>query len=162
MLTGETGDETAAADFAARFEPAVDAQQLPPRRQPVCFAFEQAPEHHAIAAQQGAGYVLDRRRLAIARAAVRRASAHLPALSMPKAERRRPPSGPGRRLAQARGYQQCAQAAEAVRAHEAEADQLGQPLFDLGGQQTRAVDQLIEKRRPVLAEVVGYRPCRRR
>ena len=40
-------------------EPAIDAQQLAPRRQPAGLALEQAPEHHAVAAQQRARDVLD-------------------------------------------------------------------------------------------------------
>ena len=48
----EAGDEAAAADLAARLEPAVDAQQVAPRRQPVGLALEQAPEHDAVALQQ--------------------------------------------------------------------------------------------------------------
>src|SRR5580704_11823906 len=59
LLAGKAGDETAAADLAARLEPAVDPQQVAPRRQPRRLALEQPPEHDAPAAQQGVGQVLD-------------------------------------------------------------------------------------------------------
>ena len=39
----EAGDEAAATDFAARLEPAVHAQRIPPRRQPSRLLREQAP-----------------------------------------------------------------------------------------------------------------------
>ena len=60
LLAGEARDEPAAADLAARLEPAIDAQQVAPRRQPVGLALEQAPEHDAVAEQQSARDVLDR------------------------------------------------------------------------------------------------------
>src|SRR5262249_33059129 len=62
------GDKAPAADFAARFEAPQHAQQFAPWRKPCRLAFEQPPEHHAIAAQQGAGDVLDHALLDFARA----------------------------------------------------------------------------------------------
>jgi hypothetical protein len=63
LFAGQAGDETPAADFAARFQPVVDRQQLAPRGQPGRFAFQQAPEHHAVAAQQRHGDVFQRGRI---------------------------------------------------------------------------------------------------
>src|SRR5204863_6654571 len=59
LLARKAGDKTAAADFAARFETAVDAQQVAPRRQPGGFALQQTPEHDSVAAQQSAREMLD-------------------------------------------------------------------------------------------------------
>ena len=66
-----------------------------------------------------------------------------------------PPAGAG--PAPLGRHEQRAQPAEAVRGHEAERDQLGQRLFDLGAQQAGALDQLVEERRAVLPNAVGDR-----
>ena len=58
LFAGHAGDEAAAADFAARFEAAVDAGQLAPRSG-VRFAREEAAEDDAVASQQRAGLRLD-------------------------------------------------------------------------------------------------------
>jgi len=60
LFAREAGDETAAADLAARFESAIAAQQVAPRRQPGRFAFEYAPEDDAVAAQQRPRDMFDR------------------------------------------------------------------------------------------------------
>src|SRR5215472_1674868 len=59
LLTGEAGDKPAAADFASRLEPAIDAQQVAPWRHPGRLAFNQAPEHNPITKQQSPRQVLD-------------------------------------------------------------------------------------------------------
>src|SRR5260221_9472340 len=61
LLAREAGDEAAAAYVAARLEPAIDAQEVAPRRQPGRLALEQTPEDDAVAAQQGMREMLDRR-----------------------------------------------------------------------------------------------------
>jgi hypothetical protein len=60
LLAGEAGDEAAAADLAARFEAAIDANEIAPLRQPRRLALEQAPADDAVAAQQDARDMLDR------------------------------------------------------------------------------------------------------
>ena len=91
LLAGKAGDEAAAADFAARFEPAIDAQQVAPRRQPWRLAFEQPPEHDAVAAQQRAREVLDGVIGVVgclgSGGRARRASAQRPESSMPNSAR---------------------------------------------------------------------------
>ena len=59
LLADEAGDEPAAADLAARLEPAQRDEQIAPRRQ-ARLAREQIAEHDAVAQQQ-----LARRRLGI-------------------------------------------------------------------------------------------------
>ena len=76
LLAGETGDETAAADLAATFEPAVDAQQLAPRRQPRRLAFDQTQEHDAVAVEQRARRVLDGVGFTVRRYSLHRRAAH--------------------------------------------------------------------------------------
>ncbi len=60
LLAREPGYETTTTDFAARFEPAINAQQIAPRRQPIRFPREQTPEYDPIALQQRARHVFDR------------------------------------------------------------------------------------------------------
>src|SRR6185295_18932573 len=59
LFTGEASDKTAAADLAARLEPAINAQQVAPGRQPCCLTFKQAPKHDAVANHQCACEMLD-------------------------------------------------------------------------------------------------------
>ena len=165
LLAGEAGDEAAAADIAAALEPAIDAQQIAPRRQPGGLAFDEPPEHDAVAAQQRARHVLDRARKPLAPAprtspARGRASAQRPASSMPNVavrRRRRPPAS-GRRSPD--GTSSARKPAEAVGAHEAERDQFRQRLLDLRAQQAGAVDELVEERRAVLANMSRPPPAR--
>ena len=95
-------------------------------------ALEQAPEHHAVAAQQRARDVLDRlRRRAARSAALRRRRDQRPAAGVLDAEQRRRADGAGRRpAARSPRHQQRAQAGEAVGGDEAERDQLGQRLLE--------------------------------
>jgi hypothetical protein len=76
LLAREAGDKAAAADFAATFEPAIDAEQLAPRRQPRGLTFQEPPEYDAVAHQQRASDMLDRVILAFGRG---RAPDHGPA-----------------------------------------------------------------------------------
>jgi hypothetical protein len=136
LLAGEAGDETPAADVAAALEPAIDAQQVPPGREPGGLAFDEPPEHDAVAEQQGPRHVLDvlgsrlrrrrgrrRPRTARERPATRLFHAEFHGATAP------PPAG--ERPALAGRHQQRAQAPKAVGAHEAERDQFGQRLLDL-------------------------------
>src|SRR4051794_20149186 len=59
LLAREAGDEAAATDFTAAFEPAKDTEQLAPRRQPGGLALQQPPEHDAVAGQQRTCDMLD-------------------------------------------------------------------------------------------------------
>jgi hypothetical protein len=59
LLAGNGGDEPAAANLAARFEPAENPQQLAPRRKPRGLALEEPPEDDPVAAQQRVGDVVD-------------------------------------------------------------------------------------------------------
>ena len=60
LFAGHAGDEPSAANLAARFEAAIDARQLAPRRA-FGFAREQPAEHDAVAPQQRPRLTLDRR-----------------------------------------------------------------------------------------------------
>ena len=61
LLARQARDEASAADFAAGFEPVVDAQQLAPRRQPGGFAFEQAPARRRRSGAAGCARCVRRR-----------------------------------------------------------------------------------------------------
>ena len=50
LLARETGDKSAAANFSARLEPAVDAQEIPPWRKPAGLLRQKAPEDDAVTA----------------------------------------------------------------------------------------------------------------
>src|SRR5207302_1200378 len=121
LLAREAGDETPTAYVAARLEPAINAQEIAPRRQPSRLALEQAPEDDAITAQQRTGEVLDR--LAFGR----------DAWMWPLASRQRPASGAldadsgaaAPRPAAVGRQQQGAQADETVGIDDAEGDELG-------------------------------------
>ena len=58
LLAGKTRNETAAADFAASFQTTVNAQQIPPRRQPIGLPRQDLPENHAVPVQKCARDVL--------------------------------------------------------------------------------------------------------
>jgi hypothetical protein len=60
LLAGKPGYETTTTDFAACFEPALNPQQIAPRRQPIRFSRQQSPKHDPIALQQSARQVFDR------------------------------------------------------------------------------------------------------
>ncbi|MDL1863549.1 DDE-type integrase/transposase/recombinase [Betaproteobacteria bacterium PRO7] len=160
LLAGHAGDEAAAADFAARLQAPIAAQQVAPRRQPVRFARHQPPEHDAVTAQQRARDVLDNFRIVGRVAAVRR---RLPARERPAAgvfdaEQRRAPHAPAavEAAAAVRGHQQRAQPGDAVGIDEPLCDQLGERFFDLGAQQARAVDDLVEERRAVRGDELQH------
>src|SRR5919109_3305291 len=154
LLPGEAANEAPAADFAARFQPAINVQQLAPWWQPSGFALEQAPEHYAIAAQQRAGDVLDGAGVPVGPSAWGKR----PSARALHAKSGGPPSAAaaGRRLAQARRHEQRAQAAEAVRGHHAEGHELGERVFDLRPQEAGTRDQVIEEGGAVLADELGH------
>ena len=58
LLARHAGDEAAAANLAARFETAVDARELAPRRRGG-LAGQQPPEHDPVAPQQAPRLALD-------------------------------------------------------------------------------------------------------
>ena len=68
-----------------------------------------------------------------------------------------PAPGPAERLALRGRYQQCAQAAEAVRAHHAEGGQFRQRVLHLGPEQAGAGHDVVEERGAVLADEIGDR-----
>ena len=154
MLAGEAGDKAAAANLAARLEPAVDSQQVAPGRQPGRLAFEHAPEHDAVAAQQSMREMLDRGGLAQCFAAggvaFGRAGAagQGPAAGRLHAEHRAATA----RAAPVGRHQEGAQPGEAVRGDEAKRHQFAERLFDLRPQQPAALDQLVEERGALLAD----------
>src|SRR6476619_6793341 len=51
LLAAKTGNETPTADFPARFEPAINHDELAPRRQPR-FTREERAENHTVALEQ--------------------------------------------------------------------------------------------------------------
>src|SRR5262249_6170689 len=137
LLTGKAGYEPAAADFAARLQPAKDAEHIAPRRQPIRLALEQAPEHDAAAPQRRARRVLDRLRRHWCAPLRRSAPGERPSPRVLDAEERRAPpaAGAGDRLALLGGNEQRAQSGEAVGIDEAERHELGERLLDLRAQQ---------------------------
>ena len=148
---------TASDGLAASVEQLSDSvnQQLAPWRQPRRFAFEDPPADHAIAAQQHAGDVLDRRGIDGGR---RRRLAHqAPAPGIGDAGQRGAPAVAGvagRTLR--RRQQQGAQAGEAVAADLAARDQFGQRVLQFGFKQVRGIDQFVEEQRALLAQAIGH------
>ena len=59
LLARHPGDEPAAPDLPSRLEPAIDQQQVAPRRR-TRFPLEQPAEHDPVAAEERAGAVLER------------------------------------------------------------------------------------------------------
>ena len=166
LFASEAGNKTATADLAARLELAIDIEQLTPGRQPIGLSFEQAPEHHAIAAQQGACHMLNclgtgSRR--VARGAVLRkltTARERPSAGDFHAEWCRLAPGPqtGTALAPLGRHEQRPQAAKAVGPHQSQGNQLGERILNLGAQQTGPVDQLLEEGCPGLPKEVSDRP----
>src|SRR5262249_9791754 len=101
LLAAQAGDETAAADLAARFQAMAHAQQLAPRRQPLRLAREQAPADDAVALEQRAHDELDELGIVAAQLALvadaRAAPQERPATRVGDAEQRRAPAAPARR-----------------------------------------------------------------
>src|SRR5262249_2505460 len=132
LLARKAGDETAAADFPSRLEPAVDIQEIAPRRQPSGLPLQEAPEDDTVAKEQrarrvleGGGFLLMQGRRAII------------------AARERPPSSlfqpcppPGAAAALQR-REQSAQARKTVGRDAACRRQFGERLFGLRAQQAR-------------------------
>src|SRR5205807_8556759 len=59
LLAGEAGNEATSTDLAVALEPAIDAQQVPPRGLPGRLAVQQTPEHDAVALQQSMRHGFD-------------------------------------------------------------------------------------------------------
>ncbi len=134
-----SSNKTPTANFAARFEPSIAAQQIAPGRQPLGFARNQPPEHHAVTAQQRACDVFDD--VGAFRCAP--FSRQRPAAGVFDAEQRRAaqallPVEP--RLKACRGmaaapigrHQQGPQATEAIGIDQPLRNKLGERLLDLG------------------------------
>ena len=174
LLARQAGDETPAADFPARFEPVIDAQQLAPRRQPGGFALEQPPVDDAVAAEEGAGDVFDgvgvgRRRPVLLYV--------IPAFAgmtiygcRNYAPRQRPParildaeqrSAAAAAVEGGRSFrlrdEQRAQPGEAVAMHAAAGHEFCEGVFELGAQQVRAVREFVEEGGAMRGEIVGDR-----
>ena len=142
------------------------AYQLAPGRQPRGFAFEQAPAHDAVAAQQRAGEMLHRLRGRHARPAagervglriggrLRVTPDRCPAPGVLQAEQRAAPPAPARALRC--GHQQRAQARVAVAVDTAARDQLGQRVLQFGAQQPGVVEQVVEERGAVRGQHVQH------
>jgi small-conductance mechanosensitive channel len=86
----QTTDKAPAANLATGLQPMEGAQQFAPARQPIRLALQQAPEHHAIAAQQGHGDMFQGLGRCAPAAWPRRNSAQRPASSMPPTNAPRP------------------------------------------------------------------------
>ncbi len=134
--------KSAAANLPSRLKPAVDAQEIPPRRQPPGLLRQKTPEHHAITGEQRPRRILDR---GVARlgAAVLRGHAidHRPAPAALDVEAQHPPAPlcAGERLALARWHEQGAQAPEAVGGREAKRDQFAKRFLEVRPQQARGL-----------------------
>src|SRR3569623_720814 len=142
--------ETAAAQFAARLHAAVDVEQFAPRRQ-LAFALQYLSEHHAVAAQQGAGDVFDAFAVALRRYGL---AEQFPAAGLVDA-RAAAAAGvaAGAGLAQ-RGREERAQARVAVSGDEAARGEVAQGLFHLGAQHAGVVPEVDEERRAELLQRV--------
>ena len=142
LLAAEAADETAAADFTARLEPAIDHHQLAPRRQPR-FAREHRTKDDAVTLQQracnrfGAFFACD----AVVSGKQRPSPCGIHAIGRP------PGAGPAAReaLALLRRREQRAQAAETVGGHHADACKLAECALDVRAQQSRRGDDLMSQ-----------------
>ena len=170
--------KAAATDFAARFQPAIDAQQITPRRQPVGLAREQAPEHHAVAAQQRARDVFDRRSTLacgsrcypVANGGSAPSGRHLPCRSRCVRRRLVPPVNGLRRSDGTSSARNPPKLSDVTRPR---VHQLAERFFHLRTQQAGGLGQFLEERRalrlrgsrapPALAYSVAAvrRPCQR-
>ena len=165
LLAGEAGDEPAAANFAARLQPAIDAQQIAPRRQPSGLlrrAGARRPRRSGRAAC--APHVRPRRRELVAAVRLRaRAMDQRPAAAALDVEAQHAPAPPraGERLALVRRHQQRAQAAEAVGGREPERHQFAERLLELRAQQARGLDELVEEQRAAARSRQSSTACAR-
>src|SRR5690349_3071038 len=122
LLARHAGDETAAANLAARLEAPEHAQEVAPGREPRRLALEQAPEHDAITAQQRLRHMLDDLRFRVVHSADRcvvrsRTAQQGPAARVLDAEQRRATATPAfsQRLPAVRRREERPQSGEAVR-----------------------------------------------
>jgi hypothetical protein len=137
LLAAEAGDKAAAADLAARLQPAIDAHQVTPWRK-LRLALQQRAEHDAVALEQRAR---DRFHVVV-----------------PLALEERP--APGRfdqPPALLRGREQRAQTRKAVGGGDSGACQLGEAALYVARQQARSSDQLMEEKRAALLECLAHR-----
>ena len=130
-------------------------------------ALEQAPADDAVAAQQRSRHVLDARRraLGVARPAAAGGAAadQRPAPRILDAEQRAAPAAPRARRRAASTAAPAARAGRrSCRSGRARDDELGQRVLDLGRQQARAADDLVEERRAVRAPGIRRRARRPR
>src|SRR5580693_3505263 len=148
LLARETGDESAAANLPPRLEPAVHAQEIPPRWKPTGLLRQKAPEDDAITGEQRARRIFDRRfarRVAVvlqrhtidqgpAAAALDVEAKHAPA-----------PLHAWGRLALPRGHEESAQAAETVGGREPQRCEFAERFLKLRAQEARGFRKLIKE-----------------
>ena len=143
LLAREPRDEAAAADLAARLEPAVGPQDVPPRRQRG-FTRHEPPEDYAVASEQLPG---DCFRDLVFRQERRPRHARPPAGGLDPARRDLAVAAePADRPAPVGWDQQRPQPREAVRGDERPGHELAEALLDLGPQQSRRAHEIAEER----------------
>ncbi len=161
LLAGEAGDEPAAADFAARLQPAIDAQQIAPRRQPRrprAPAAARTPRHSGAAAC--ARHARSTRGLAWrvgGSGGARRVSAQRPASSMPNVSVRRRRVAAGEGLRRSDGTSSARRPPKLSEVTRPSATSSAERLLDLRAQQAGRLDQLVEERGAVRAQAVEHR-----
>ena len=163
LLARHAGHEAAAADLAARLEPAVDARQLAPRRG-VRLARQQPPEHDAVAAEQRPRLSLDglvamprRRRRATAPSSVRRSCARRSRGAGAPARRPRPARA-GRRSRRTRPGRRRRARRSRVRSRSASSAQRRRQLAEeRRAARAQHVEHVARRRRSVGVSA----PCRR-
>ena len=168
LLAAQTGNEAATADLATCLEPPIHAQQLAPWRQPRRLAGEQAPADDSVAAQQGAcdmfgclaiAVAVGRRQRICGRLVDRRLAGtdQRPATGVLDAKQTGSAQGTAAsRATLCRRHEQGAQAGKAVGVDQAAGDQFTERLLKLDFQQVRAMRDLVEERRTVLAQMIEH------
>src|ERR1700722_12144816 len=148
LLARETGDESAAAYLPPRLEPAVHAQEIPPRWKPTGLLRQKAPEDDAITGEQRARRIFDRRfarRVAVV--LQRRTIDQGPAAAALDVEAKHAsaPLHARWRLALPRGHEQSAKATEAVGGREPQRCEFAERFLKLRPQEARGFRQLIKE-----------------
>jgi hypothetical protein len=158
LLAAHACDKPPAANRSLCLQPAIDAQQRVPRRQPLGLALENASEHDAVPAQQDDGDLLDR----LGRRG-RQATAHqAPATGVLESEQRDPSPPRSQTPSAFRRDQQRAQPAVAIGIGEPGGDDLGQRGLGLSAQQSCARHDVVEERGAMRAQVRDQRLRRMR
>src|SRR5580704_16779571 len=159
LFARETGYESAAAYLPPRLEPAVHAQEIPPRWKPTGLLRQKAPEDDAITGEQRARRIFDRRfarRVAVvlqrhtidqgpAAAALDVEAKHAPA-----------PLHAWGRLALPRGHEQSAQAAETVGSREPERCEFAERFLKVRAQEARGFRQFVKEQSAARAQGIEH------